>query len=287
VTAASSPSLRDLLSEGVARLRDAGSASPELDAALLLGHAMNLSRTSLYAHLPEAAPPAGIDAFHALVDRRVRGEPVAYLLGYKSFYDLTFAVTPDVLVPRPETELLVEWAAGWLNRRRRTARVVDVGTGSGAIGVTVAHLVPGAEVTGVDISRRAAMLARGNAETAGVLGHAGFVVGDLLRWLGSPVDLILANLPYLSDAQAESPDLRAEPALALVGGDHDGFGLYRELISQVAARLAPDGAFAFEIDPSQAGTAMAAVRDAWPTADASIHHDLAGHARFVTVCLDH
>ncbi len=286
MTAASSLSLRDLLTEGVARLRDAGGESPELDAALLLGHAMHLSRASLYAHLPEAAPPARIDAFHDLLDRRARGEPVAYLLGYKSFYDLTFAVTPDVLVPRPETELLVAWAAAWLDGRRCPARVIDVGTGSGAIAVTVAHLVPGAAVVGVDISRKAVRVAQDNAGTAEVLGRVEFVVGDLLRWLGHPVDLVLANLPYLSDAQAGSQDLRAEPAIALVGGDHDGFGLYRELIPQVAARLAPDGAFAFEIDPSQAEIAMAAVRDAWPTADASMHHDLAGHARFVTVCLD-
>jgi release factor glutamine methyltransferase len=281
--------LRDLLLDGTARLRAAGIDTADLDASLLLADALGISRAALYARLADVADADRLSVFAEAIDRRVNGESVAYIVGHKEFFGLDFAVSPAVLVPRPETELLVQWAVDWLRDRVLPARVVDVGTGSGAIAVTVAHAVVTAAVFACDVSHGALKVARRNARTHAVGDRIGFVCGDLLTWLGQPADLILANLPYLTDAQMTEPSIAAEPRLALVGGDADGFGCYRRLIPQAAARLMPGGAFVFEIDPAHAAHAVAACRDAFPTAAIAVHTDLAGHARFVTVAapLDH
>ncbi len=277
------PRLRDLMARGVAALRQGGMETPELDAALLLGHLLGLDRATLYAHILDAAPSGVSDAFDALIARRLHGAPVAYLTGRKEFMGLTFAVGPSVLVPRPETELLVEWALHRIAARAGCTRIVDVGTGSGAIAVALAAMTPSAHLFASDISRKTLTIARCNARRHDVAGRIAFVCGDLLSWLGRPVEIILANLPYLTDAQADAAELRAEPRGALAGWGEDGFGLYRALIPQVPARLAPGGAFAFEIDPSQAEIATALCNATFPAAAVALHADLAGHARFVTV----
>jgi release factor glutamine methyltransferase len=277
------PRLRDLMARGTAALRSVGIETPELDAALLLGSLLGLDRAALYARLHDDAPSDIPAAFDALIERRLRGEPVAYLTGTKEFMGLAFAVNATVLVPRPETELLVEWAVRRLRARPAGARVVDVGTGSGAIAVALASLSPRARVFASDISLETITIARSNARRHNVAGRVAFVRGDLLAWLGQPVEMILANLPYLTDVRTDAADLRAEPRGALAGGGGDGFDLYRALIPQVPARLVPGGAFAFEIDPSQAETARARCAETFPSASVAIHHDLAGLVRFVTV----
>ena len=275
--------LRALAARGATRLRAAGIASADLDAALLLAHLLGITRAALYARTADPPPEGVVAAFDALLTRRVAGEPVAYLIGHKEFFGREFAVSPAVLVPRPETELLVSWAIAWLRARLLPARVVDVGTGSGAIAVTVARAVPTARVVASDISLEALRVARGNARKQGIAARIGFVRGDLLAWLGQPADLVLANLPYLTDAQMDEPSIAAEPRLALDGGDADGLACYRRLIPQTAARLMPGGAFAFEIDPAQAATALLLCTAAFPAARVAVHNDLAGHARLVTV----
>ncbi len=277
------PRPRDLLAHGAAALRHGGIETPELDAALLLGHLLGRERAALYAHLLDDVPPGIPTAFDLLIERRLRGEPVAYLTGTKEFMGLAFAVNAAVLVPRPETELLVEWAVRWLAARAHGVRVVDVGTGSGAIAVSLASIAMHARIFASDISLEALAVARSNARRQLVADRIAFVCGDLLSWLGQPVPLILANLPYLTDRQTAAADLRAEPRGALAGGGADGFGMYRSLIPQIAARLMPGGAFAFEIDPSQAGIAVALCDAIFPSAVIATHHDLADHARFVTV----
>jgi release factor glutamine methyltransferase len=277
------PRLRDLLARGADLLRQRGIETPELDAALLLGHLLGRARASLYAHILDDAPPGISAAFDTLIERRLRGEPVAYLTGTKEFMGLAFAVNAAVLVPRPETELLVEWAARWLAARPNAVRVVDVGTGSGVIAVSLASIATHARVIASDISREALAVARSNARRQRVAGRVAFVCGDLLVWLGQPVAMILANLPYLTDAQTNAADLRAEPRGALAGGGGDGFALYRALIPQVSERLASGGAYAFEIDPSQSAIATACCAKMFPAASVIVHHDLAGLARFVTV----
>lgn len=277
------PRLRDLIARGVAALRQGGIETPELDAALLLGHLLGLNRAALYANMLDAAPTGVPAAFDTLIERRLHREPVAYLTGTKEFMGLTFAVTPSVLVPRPETELLVEWTMQRIAARAASTRVVDVGTGSGAIAVSLAAMTATTRVFASDISVAALAIARGNAARQHVEGRVAFVCGDLLSWLGQPVEMILANLPYLTDAQADAPDIHAEPRSALAAGGEDGFDLYRALIPQAPPRLAPGGAFAFEIDPSQAESALALCAITFPRAVIESHPDLAGHARFVTV----
>ncbi len=264
-------------------LRHGGIETPELDAALLLGYLLGLDRAALYAHILDAAPPGISAAFDGLIARRLGRAPVAYLTGTKEFMGLQFAVNPAVLVPRPETELLVEWAVRWLQERSDRTRVVDVGTGSGAIAVALTSMTPYARVLASDISRSALAVARYNARQHGVAGRVTLICGDRLSWLGQAADLILANLPYLTDVQADKTELDAEPRIALAGGGGDGFELYRTLIPQVPARLANSGAFAFEIDPSQAKIAGALCSESFAFASVTMHHDLAGLTRFITV----
>jgi len=280
------PRLRDLMARGAAALRYGGIETPELDAALLLGHLIGLDRAALYARILDEVPPGVLAAFDTLIERRLRREPVAYLTGTKAFMGLTFTVNDAVLVPRPETELLVEWAARRLGTRTDSARIVEVGTGSGAIAVSLATMMPHARLFASDKSLKALSVARLNARQHGVVGRVACVCGDLVSWLGQPVEMILANLPYLTDKQANAADLRAEPRGALTGGGGDGFGLYRTLIPQVSARLLPGGVFAFEIDPSQVDIAVALCDATFPLAMIAVHCDLAGLARFITVELD-
>lgn len=281
--------LREALRAAAAQLHAANIESADLDAALLLAHILGVSRAALYARLSDPLPADVGTALSQTVERRIAGESVAYIVGHKEFYGLDFIVTPAVLVPRPETESLVQWAIDWLRDRVLPARVVDVGTGSGAIAVSVAHAVATAHIFASDISLEALRVAQRNAQTLVRADRVGFVCGDLLTWLGQPADLVLANLPYLTDPQMAEPSIAAEPRLALVGGGADGFGLYRRLIRQVAARLMPGGAFAFEVDPAQAEIAVATCRETFLNAVIAVHDDLAGQARFVTVeaALDH
>ena len=206
----------------------------------LLAHSMGMSRAALYARMLEPVPAETQD--RSL--RRWNGEPwdapVAYLTGTKEFMGLPFAVTPAVLVPRPETELLVEWALAWLAQHPERRTIVEVGTGSGAIAVSLAASSPHVHLFASDISREGIAIAIGNAQTHHVTNQIHFVRGDLLTWLGHCVDLILANLPYLTAEQADSPELAAEPRIALAGGHGDGFGLYRALLMQAAGRLASE-----------------------------------------------
>jgi release factor glutamine methyltransferase len=277
------PRVRDLLARGAAQLRASGIDTPELDAAVLLAHLLGINRAALYARGLDPIPKELHSTFASLLAERARGVPVAYLTGTKEFMSLPFRVTPAVLVPRPETELLVEWAVAWLATRHQHTTVVEVGTGSGAIGVSVAKLAPGATMIASDISVAALFVAMENAREHGITERMCFVCGDLLTWLGRPVGLLLANLPYLTDAQAGSHELAAEPRIALAGGDSDGFRLYRALLAQAVNRLNRGGALAFEIDPSQAEIARLLCLATFPSATVTVHNDLAGLARFVTV----
>lgn len=277
------PRVCDLLTRGAARLRQSGIDTPELDAAVLLAHVLGITRAALYARSFDPVMQVTQTAYAVMLDQRAANVPVAYLTGTKEFMGLPFAVSPAVLVPRPETELLIEWAIAWLVSRGQSATVVDVGTGSGAVAVSVAKLAALPSVIASDISLTALRVARSNARMHVVEDCVHLVCGDLLAWLGRSVDLILVNLPYLTDQQADAPELTAEPRNALIGGEDDGFALYRSLLPQVAARLNPSGALAFEIDPAQELAAAALCEATFSTARVAIHQDLAGMARFLTV----
>ena len=257
------------------------SESPRLDAELLIAHLLATTRSQVLASFPDTLGRTQVDALEELVVRRIAGEPIAYIVGYREFYGRRFSVSPAVLTPRPETELLVEWAIGWLVGRPE-ATVVDVGTGSGAIAISVALETPSTvRVLASDVSSDALDIARSNTASLGA-DRVELLHGDLLESINGPVDLVLANLPYLRAEQIDgNRNLSAEPRIALDGRE-SGLEIIVRLISQLTAKLADHGAAALEIDPSQAGSVADALRTALADARVSIHQDLAGLDRFVT-----
>jgi release factor glutamine methyltransferase len=246
-----------------------------------------VSRAVLLAFPERPVDPRAAERYVELVERRAAREPFAYLVGEREFYGRPFLVDRRVLVPRPETETLVEEALRLLGRSRRAGHrplVVDVGTGSGAIACTVAAEAPHARVAASDVSADALAVARENRDRLGLGGRVALVRGSLLAWLRTPADLVLANLPYLpaSRLPALMPEVAAhEPHVALFAGD-DGFDLIRALLDDARRALRPGGSLLLELDPEQ----VALVRDAAPwAADVSAIRDLLGHERVVRVAL--
>ncbi|HEX5415059.1 MAG TPA: peptide chain release factor N(5)-glutamine methyltransferase [Chloroflexota bacterium] len=254
-----------------------------LEARLLLEFVLGRSRTWLYQHLQSNLSPAQLAHLNHLVEARLGGEPLAYLLGKREFYGRDFKVDRRVLIPRPETEALIESALAFLRTAGLTRpRIVDVGTGSGAIAVTIAAEVPAARVIAVDRSADALAVARENARQYGVLARVRFVQGDLLAGLAGPFDLILANLPYIPTAEIArlQPEVRREPRGALDGGA-DGLDLYRRLFAQARDRLATCGALFGEIAFNQGASATRLARQALPEYAVTIERDLAGQDRLL------
>ena len=279
------PTVSDALREATRRLAAAGSESPRLDADVLLGHVLGLDRSALLARLRDPLPATAADAFAHLVAEREGRSPVAYLTGHREFMGLPFRAAPGALVPRPETELLVEWAVDRL-RRTGPATVLDIGTGTGAIACSVAAALPAVwpgQVVAADVSRVALAVARANRAALGLADRVRLVRGDLATWCGGGISLVLANLPYLTPEQVEgNPWLAPEPRLALDGGPV-GLDLIRRLIADLPRLLAPDGAAGLEIDPSQAGTVAALLRETLPRGRVAVVRDLAGLDRHVVV----
>ena len=259
------------------------SPSPALDARLLLAHALGRDHAYLVAHDDEALTPAQAAAFGQLLARAAADEPIPYLIGHAPFFGQEFAVSPAVLIPRPETEQLVEAAIGWA-RGRGGLRVADVGTGSGCIAVTLARHLPAAEVAAVDVSAAALAVARANADRLAP-GRVALVRGDLLAAFGPGLDLIAANLPYVTRQEWTAlPDgvKSYEPALALDGGT-DGLDAIRALLPQAAERLRPGGLVLLEIGWRQGAAAAALARAAFPAGRVAVRPDFAGHDRLVFI----
>ncbi|MDP9321722.1 MAG: peptide chain release factor N(5)-glutamine methyltransferase [Chloroflexota bacterium] len=260
------------------RLRRAGAPTPALDADVLLAHALGLPKDVLVAH-PEIALSSDEEArFDVLVAKRADGVPVAYLRGFKEFYGLRFAVDPRVLVPRPETEVLVDAVRAHAGDRALT--VADIGTGSGAIAIALALHAPALRIIATDVSIVALAVARANAEAHGV--QIDFRQGDLLAPLTERVDVVAANLPYLRDDDVEQlagdrTSLAFEPRLATVAGQ-DGLALVRRAIADLPRVLAPDGAAFFECDPPQVESMAAWLAQLGPV---DTLKDLAGLDRVV------
>lgn len=276
-----SGSVREALGAAVDGLAAAGIEDPRLDAELLLGEAMGRERAALVAEPSAAVPPAAARRFGELVRRRLRREPVAYILGRRGFRRLELVVDPRVLIPRPETELLVDLAL-----ELRPARVLDVGTGSGAIALAVADELQGAEVTATDTSPDALEVARANADRLGLAERVRFVEGTLPDE-GDGFDLILANLPYVAERDWPSlqPEVtRYEPREALLAGP-DGLDAYRALIPRCSPRLSRyaeqrRGALAVEVGEGQA-PAVAELMRAAGFGEVDVRRDLAGIERVV------
>ncbi len=289
--------LAETLHAATARLRagDSGAADIDdarLEAELLLRHALGLSREALLTRLREPLPAEARSAFDALLRRRLAREPSAYIVGHKEFYGLKLACTPAALIPRPETELLVDEAIDWLQgqtaRRSRTdprPLVADVGTGNGAIAVALALRVPEAGIVATDTSRPALMLARRNAKAHGVAERIVFLQGDLLTPLRGRFDLIVANLPYVPSRlyRKLAPELRRhEPEAALHAGRR-GTALIEALLAQAPALLHPGGLVLAEHAWNQGQRLREAARAAFPQAAVETKRDLAGRQRLLVV----
>ena len=279
--------ISETLRRGRRQLATAGSTTPGLDAEVLLRHVLGIDRTELFSRLPEPITAGNLAAFNRLLLQRAGRTPIAYLTGGREFMGLAFTVDPGVLVPRPETELLVEWAVSWLHGRNHDpVTVVDVGTGSGAIAISIAAAMapdwPG-HIIACDLSAEALSVAARNRVRLDLHQRVALVQGSLISWLRGPVDLLLANLPYLRPVQlAENPFLIAEPRLALDGGP-EGIDLIRGLLDDAPRVLAPGGAVGLEIDPGQRGEVVDMARRAFPASVVHVQRDLAGMDRHVII----
>ena len=252
-----------------------------LDADVLLAYVLGVGKEALFAHPERELSPAEDVRFQQLVERRGRGEPVAYLRGFKEFYGLRFLVDPRVLIPRPETEGLVDAAREVIAGRALT--VVDVGTGSGAIAVAIAAHEPRVRVIATDSSRDALAVAQANALAGGVADRVEFRLGDLLAPITERVDLVCANLPYLPDASVDKwagarSSLAFEPRDAVVAGA-DGLDVIRRCVADLPRVLAPHGAALFECDPPQVATVVQLLVSQVLRAEA--RQDLSGNQRIV------
>lgn len=268
------------LRAGTDRLREA-TETPRLEAEVLLAHVTGLPRTALLAHPERALSTEEAREYARLLERRATGYPLPYLTGRAEFYGLEFVVTPDVLIPRPETEVLVDRA---LMLRPRT--VIDVGTGSGCIAVALAVHLPEARLWATDLSFAALRVARENAGRHSVAGRICFLQADLLSPLTGPVDLVISNPPYVADGEwATLPEsVRHEPDLALRGG-RDGLDIIRRLLAEAPRLLRSGGALLVEIGAAQGENVRALARSLLPSARVSILPDLAGRDRVLEVAL--
>lgn len=265
-----------LLCAAGARLRAAGIEDPRREARLLLGHALGLDPAQLVAraHDPVEAP-----GFEGLVARRAAREPAAHILGTREFWGVAFRVTPAVLVPRPETETLVEAALEAIPERASVRRVLDLGTGSGCLLCAALAEFPAAIGLGVDQSLAALAVARGNAAALGFSDRARFAAGDWLAALDGAFDLVLSNPPYVAEPEmpALDPELAHEPRAALVAGA-DGLDAYRAILPGLKRVLAPGGVAVLELGAGQA-QAVQALAAAAGLAVRGLRHDLAAIPR--------
>jgi release factor glutamine methyltransferase len=265
-------------------LKRKGSESPRLDAEVMLAHVLKRHRVELYTHFNDEVAPAARKGFRDLVQRRANGSPVAYLVGRKEFFSLTFAVSPDVLIPRPESEFVVaEYLA--LTCQLDSPRCVDIGTGSGCLVIASAHQQPRGEFVATDISERALVVARANAAALGVADRIDFRLGDRLTPLNgeSAFDAIIANPPYIPTEQIHllEPGVKDyEPRLALDGGP-GGLEMVSRLIEEAPSYLRPGGQFILEIGTAQEEPVRALI-DAQPGLKlAPTVYDLAKHPRVI------
>jgi release factor glutamine methyltransferase len=263
-----------------------GMDSPRLDAELLLAHVLGKDRVYLYTHYDQPLTPSERDTFRVLVQRRARYEPVAYILGEREFYGRAFTVNRDVLVPRPETEHLVDAVREWIDAHAlATPRIADIGTGSGAIAVSLAAGYPGAHVVASDVSEPALAVAKINAVRHDVASRVELVVGDALAPLEArgPFDVIAGNPPYIptEDRARLMADVRDhEPAVALFGGP-DGLTILRRIISGAPALLASPGLLTLEMGAEQGDDVRRLAEAAGAFSKVRILPDLAGRDRLL------
>lgn len=283
----SMPSLHADLTTRLSPISD----TPELDASVLLAHILKKPRTWVVAHPEASLTPEQQEQLDAALARLENGEPFPYILGHWEFFGLDFDVTPDVLIPRPETELLVEKAIVWLQSSSERRAVADVGTGSGAIAISIAVNVPETRVLATDISVAALDVARRNARNLNVAERIDFLQCDLLPPppdsfpRESHFDLICANLPYIPSRTLHGlPVYQREPTLALDGGA-DGLDLFRKLMKIAPDWLAPNGSMLLEVEATRGVQTLSLAKDMFSQAKIHLHQDLTGRDRLLEIQL--
>lgn len=282
--------LQDWFETTAARL-SARSDTPQLDARILLAHVLNKPQTWVLAHPALSPDPEQAAALEALIQRLERGEPLPYVLGHWEFFGLDFELTPDVLIPRPETELLIERAIPWLQASPARRTVADVGTGSGCIAISIAVHIPEVWVFATDISLPALEVAQRNALKHRVANRIDFVDCDILPAHIEPLsteqhfDLICANLPYIPTEKLHNlPVYGREPTLALDGGA-DGLDPFRKVLGLAPDWLAPGGRLLIEIEATRGAAALSLAYDAFSEAEIHLHQDLTGRDRLLEIQL--
>ncbi len=275
--------IREALQHATAQL-EATSPSARLDAEVLLSHVLNIPRARLLADSHRSLAARELNTYEQLIARREALEPVAYLVGHKEFYGFDFLLDRRVLVPRPETELVVERALEWARRRASPVRTLaDIGTGSGCLAITLALLLPTATVYAIDLSPAALEVARLNAVRHKVDQRIMLLQGAGSQPLPQAVELIVANPPYTVLVEVDENVRRWEPHLALDGGAERGFAIPAQIMGEAQRRLLPGGALFMEIGAWQGQQALSAAQRLFPQARVTIDQDLAGLDRVVAI----
>jgi release factor glutamine methyltransferase len=284
------PSISDFLEQTTSKL-SLVSDTPDLDARVLLANVLGKTRTWIEAHPETLLTRSQLASAKKAFARLEAGEPLPYITGHWEFYGLDIELTPDVLIPRPETELLVERAIKWLQAVPERRTIADIGTGSGCIAIAIAKNIPDAKVVATDISLPALDIAHRNVRKHGVENHIALVQCDLLPPHPGSLptnmhfDLICANLPYIPTQMLQRLDVHGrEPTLALDGGD-DGLDIVRKLLGIAPGWLAPNGMILLEIEASQGMSAVSLAYDAFDNVEINLHKDLAGRDRLVEILL--
>ena len=274
--------LKQALSQAGAILAANNVEDTPLECELLLRHTLKISRVQLYLDLNRELSPKQEETFWHLIKRRLNGEPTAYITEHREFYGLDFYIDSRVLIPRPESELLVEMALN-LAQNRSVSTIAEIGTGCGSIAINLALNLPQAKIYATDISAAALDVARLNCQEHGVLSRIHLLQGDMLDPLPEPVDIIVANLPYVKEPELLSiSPLNFEPWLALNGGP-DGLEKICQLCRQASSKLRPDGCLFTEIGQGQAPAVTTFLRNLFPSAKIELVSDLSGIDRVVSL----
>ncbi len=281
--------LKEALHQASTTLASAAIEDAPLEAELLVMHLLGIDRAQLYCRLQEELPLSDVHALDQLLKRRLGHEPIAYIIGHREFFGNDFYVAPGVLIPRPESELLVEKALEFVSCRfpQRDPVIADIGTGCGAIAISLALLLPQAKIYATDVSPRALEIAATNCDRHQIRDRVHLLEGDLLDPLPEPVDIIIANLPYVKDADLSqlSAEIRLfEPSSALAGGE-DGLDKVRQLLGQAGRKLRPGSLVLVEIAAGQRQAVAAWARSLFPGARVELAQDLGGWDRVLIVKL--
>jgi release factor glutamine methyltransferase len=281
--------LLEILRGSTDYLTRAGVQPARLEAEILLAHVLGLGRLDLYLQFERPLTEPDLAALRSLLRRRVQGSPVAYLTGEREFFGLRFSVREGVLIPRPESELVVELALARLAAKDAPAVAADLGTGSGCIGIAIAVGSPSTWIDAVDISETAVEVASSNAAQLGVSERVTVVQGSWGRPLKGrgPYNLIVSNPPYVTidELTALEPGVRDfEPLLALDAGQ-DGLAPYRELLGDLPELAVADATILLEVDPRRADAVAQLASESWPSAEPKLHSDLSGRDRVLEVVL--